>query len=137
MTPDMIADAEALFQTGMNSLYAGMPVLFSNVPVKDIDGYYADFHVVAGETFPLNLGIKSKSRNVGLIQIDVFGPKDKGAGEAANRAFAAGKIFRRQVRSITTEGVVTYKDPSLLDMGEVRGKHMQVCRIPYRYDFKG
>lgn len=137
MTPAMVSDAQVLFTAQLQALYPSMPIFFSNTDVNDQTGYYAVFHVLTGDTSPINLGISAKSRNVGLIQIDVVGPLDKGRGEAFTRAFALGKIFRRKVRSITTEGQVTYKDPSVTDAGEVRGKHMEMVRIPYRYDFIG
>jgi len=137
MTPDMVSDAQVLFSTRLHELYPDMPVFFSNTDVTDQIGYYAVFHVLPGDTLPINLGITAKSRNVGLIQIDVIGPLDVGRGEAFKRAFSLGKVFRRQVRTVTTEGQVTYKDPSVADAGEVRGKHMEMVRIPYRYDFVG
>jgi hypothetical protein len=133
----MVSDAQQLFVQRMNVLYPGMPLFFENVDMKDETGYYAVFHVIAGDTLPINLGITAKSRNVGIIQIDIIGPVDVGRGEAFNRAFQAGKIFRRQVRTIGGEGQVTYKDPSGTNVGQVRGKHMEMTRIPYRYDFVG
>lgn len=137
MTPELKADLETLFTAQMTILYPGMPLLFSNVPVPDTVDVYAVMHVLASEeAFPINLGIESKTRNVGLIQVDVFTPKDQGSGEAHRIAYAAGNIFKRQVRNILTEGTVTLKDPSVTDRGEVRGRHKQMMRIPYRYDFK-
>lgn len=137
MTPLMVSDAQQLFMTRLNVLYPGMPIFFENTDLKDQTGYYAVLHVLAGDTLPINLGITAKSRNVGLIQIDIVGPLDKGRGEAFRRAHDAGRIFRRQVRTIDVEGQVTYKDPSVTSVGEVRGKHMEMARIPYRYDFTG
>lgn len=137
MTPLMVSDAQQLFEAQIELLYPGIKVYFDNTDVKDTKDYYAVFHVLAGDTYPITLGINGKSRNVGLVQIDIVGPTDKGRGEAFKRAFAAGKIFRRKTRSIATEGQVTYKDPSVSSIGEVRGKHMEMARIPYRYDFVG
>ncbi len=137
MTPLMVSDAQQHFTARLNALYPGMPIFFENVDVKDQTGYYAVFHVLAGDTLPINLGITAKSRNVGLIQIDIIGPTDQGRGEAFRRAHEAGRFFRRQVRTIGNEGQVTYKDPSVSTIGQVRGKHMEMARVPYRYDFVG
>lgn len=137
MTPLMVSDAQVLFTDRMAVLYPGMPLVFENTNVADLTGYYAVFHVMPGESMPLCLGVNAKSRNVGMIQIDVVGPLEKGRKEAFNRAYAAGRIFRRQVRTIGVEGQVTYKDPYTRSMGEQNGKHVEMTRIEYRYDYSG
>lgn len=137
MTPLMISDAEALFTTQMAAQSSGTPLKFSNTPIPDTQGVYAELFVIPGETFPINLGITAKSRNVGMIQVSVVGPKDQGAGATGAVAQIAGRIFRRKTRAVGTEGQVVYKDPSYMDMGIVNGKHMYVAKIPYRYDFTG
>lgn len=137
MTPEFIKFVETRFNTEFPLVHAGVPVFFSNVPVADTVDTFVAFHVMASEdTMPINLGIESKSRNVGLLQVDVFTPKDQGAGEAYTMAYNAGMIFKRQDLSVGSEGLVVFKDPSIQDRGEVRGRHKHMMRIPYRYDFK-
>ena len=79
---------------------------------------------------PQYLRITAKSRNVGILQVGVYTAKDGGEGQGGDIAQFAGRIFRRQVRSVTTEGTVTYKDPTTMSMGTVRGRNMQVVRVP-------
>lgn len=137
MTPLMISDAETHFTARMLAQYPTMPIMFANQQIPNTTGLYAALYVIAGDTFPINLGITAKSRNVGEIQMHVMGPKDRGAGETGDVALYMGRIFRRQVRVIGLEGQVTYKDPSYMDAGVVRGKQTYIARIPYRYDFQG
>jgi hypothetical protein len=137
MTPDFIKFCETRFSSEFPVVHAGVPMLFSNVPVSDSVDTFVVFHVMASEdTMPINLGHEAKSRNVGLIQVDVFTPKDTGAGEAYTMAYNAGMIFKRRDLAVGTEGLVVFKDPSVQDRGEVRGRHKHMMRIPYRYDFK-
>lgn len=137
MTPLMISDAETLFTSQMNSAYPTMELLFDGAPVPNTQDIYAAMYVIPGESFPINLGITAKSRNVGEVMIKIVGPKDKGAGATGNIAQYAGRIFRRKVRTIVPEGQVTYKDPALKSMGEMNGKQVYVATIPYRYDYVG
>ena len=137
MTPLMISDAETLFATQMAAQQPNVPLRFSNTPIPNTQAVYAELFIIAGDTFPINLGITAKSRNVGMVQISVVGPKDAGAGATGAVAQIAGRIFRRKTRTVGVEGQVVYKDPSYMDMGWVGGKHMYVAKIPYRYDFVG
>jgi hypothetical protein len=137
MTPAFIQFCETRFQTEFSLLNPQMPILYSNVPVPDTVDAFVCLHVMASEdTMPINIGHEAKSRNVGLIQVDVFTPKDEGAGEAYNMAYQAGMIFKRQDLSVGGEGLVVFKDPSIQDRGQVRGRHKHQMRVPYRYDFK-
>lgn len=136
MTPTFCSKVETIFADAMAILYPDMSVYFSNSAVpKDLDEY-AVIHIMASEdVIPINLGITAKSRNVGVIQVDVYTPQDTGAGLGSTIANAIGKVFKRQVVAAGTEGQITFKDSSVVDRGEVRGRHKQQMRVPYRYDF--
>jgi len=137
MTPNFFSFVESRFQTFMNAEYPTMNIYFSNSPVPEDVAEYAVISILASEdVLPINLGIESKSRNPGLIQVDVYTPKDTGAGEGQAIAYFASRIFKRQVLAVGVEGTVTFKDPSVQDRGEVRGRHKEQMRCPYRYDFK-
>jgi hypothetical protein len=139
MTDDFISEVETIFRDGMTAEYgSALPLYYSNVPVPSTVENFAVIHVIPSDlAIPINLGKEADSRNVGVIQIDVFAPKDTGAGEARRIAAFAGKLFRRKKHPVTEEGIVTFKDPVARDRGEVRGRHKQQMDIPYRYDFKG
>lgn len=135
MTPLMISDVESFWIAQMGTRSPSTVLLFPNDPVPETQGIFAQIHVVPGDSLPINLGITAKSRNVGIIQIDVYGPKDVGAGGVHNVASLCGLIFRRQTRTISTEGNLVCKDPSVVDTSNIRGRHSFMARIPYRYDF--
>ena len=136
MTPNFIRYTESRFNTEFVALYPNVPIFFSNVPVPNTVDTFVSFHIMASEdTLPINVGQEAKSRNVGLVQVDVFAPKDQGAGEAYEIAYACGHIFKRQSWIIGSEGLAVFKDFSIQDRGEVRGRHKHMMRIPYRYDF--
>lgn len=136
MTPLMIADAETFFINSMTSEYPTMQLIFANDDPPDTQAIYSCIHVMASEdVIPINLGITSKSRNVGVVQVDVFAPPDVGAGAARERAFYIAGQFKRRVANVGVEGTVTYKDPSIVSRGQVSGRYKYMMRIPYRYDF--
>lgn len=137
MTPDFVAAIETRFRDGMVAEYGSdFPLYYSNVPVPEGVEDFAVVHVINdNETRPINLGGEAKSRVVGIVQIDVFTPKDTGAGKGKRIAQVAGRIFHRQKFHVTSEGHVTMGDLYIEDRGEVRGRHKEMCSIPYRYDF--
>lgn len=136
MTPQFIRFVETHFETEFTSLYPGVPIVFPNGPVPKGNSIFVAISIMASEdTFPTNVGINAKSRNVGVIQVDVFAPKDKGAGDAYEMAYACGNIFKRRDFSVGTEGLVVFKDSSIEDRGQIRGRHKHTMRVPYRYDF--
>lgn len=136
MTPNFIVKVEQMFEAAMQTDYPGEVFMFDNTPVADTVGRYAAIHVMASEdTIPINLGITSKSRNVGVIQIDVYTPKDTGTGTARVMAYALGNAFKRLTVPVAGEGQITFKDASVTSRGEVRNRHKHMVSIPYRYDF--
>ncbi|MEE9310996.1 MAG: phage tail terminator-like protein, partial [Planctomycetota bacterium] len=137
MTPTFLSEVEALFSNYMVANQAAIPFYFENskVPI-DLD-IYAVLHILPSEdVLPINVGINAKSRNVGLIQVDVYGPKDTGAVATQTLAYQIGKAFKRVNLLVATEGHAVFKDPSVQSRGEVRGRHKEQMRVPYRYDFK-
>lgn len=137
MTPEFSSYVEALWLAGMTADYPLIPVYFDNSDAPDSDDtQYAVLHIMASEdTIPINLGITSKSRNVGVIQVDSFSPVDIGPGPAQEIAVYAGKLFKRRVDTIGNEGTVTFKDYSTTSRGQMGGRFKYMMRIPYRYDF--
>lgn len=137
MTPTFLSEVEALFSNYMTANQAAIPFYFENSKVPTDLDIYAVLHILPSEdVLPINVGINAKSRNVGLIQVDVYGPKDTGAGATQTLAYQIGKAFKRVNLLVATEGHAVFKDPSVQSRGEVRGRHKEQMRVPYRYDFK-
>ena len=138
MTPNFLSAIEEFFVNYMTANHPGVPYFFDNSKATKEQAIHAVLHVLPSEdVIPINLGITSKSRNVGLIQVDVYGPKDEGSGPTNTLAYQIGRAFKRQQLTIVSEdGHCVLKDHSVQSRGEVRGKHKEQMRIPYRYDFK-
>lgn len=136
MTPNFIQAIEGKFVTDYAVLRPSAQVWFENAPVPAHAPVQVFLHVLASEdVLAINIGNKSKSRNVGLIQVDVFVPKDEGSGRAYNYAYDAGRVFKRQVITVHGEGKITLRDPGITSRGDVNGKFSYMMRVPYRYDF--
>lgn len=136
MTPQFISYVESRTINALGTSYPGMQVQVSNMTVTETGATFVAVHVLASDDVtPINLGIESKSRNVGIIQIDVYTPKDMGAGEGGTIGKVCAGLFKRITVSVWTEGQATFKDPVILDRGTVRGMHKTEMRVPYRYDF--
>lgn len=137
MTPTFLSGVETYFSTYMQANHAGINFYFENSAVPEDLDTYAVLHILPSEdVLPINLGISSKSRNVGLIQVDVYTPKDTGAGVGNSLAAAIGRSFKRKTMNMGTEGFAVFKDPSVQSRGNVRGRHKEQMRCPYRYDFE-
>lgn len=136
MTPTFNSTVESFFDAYMQANQPSIPFYFTNSDVPEDLGIFVVFHILASEdVLPINLGIDAKSRNPGLIQIDVYAPKGVGGGPSNTLAYNIGRAFKRLVLPVATEGYVTFKDPSVQDRGEIRGRHKEQVRVPYRYDF--
>lgn len=136
MTPKMIGTLEATIIAYLQANHPTTTLLMSGQAVPNKSSLYVKFFVIpSADTIPINIGKSAKSRNVGIIQIDVRGPTDRGAGPTGDLAWELAKFFARKEVNIPSEGLVTLKDPSVIDMGERGEEHWQVGRVPYRYDF--
>lgn len=134
MTPKMIATCEA-YAAATPGLT--VPVVFSNMDVPDSASTYVRFFVMPSEdTIPLGIGPDAKTRNVGVIQATITGPRGKGAGAVGTIADLLWKRFKRLELEVLEEGAITFKEGSVRDMGEINQEHVMIFRVPYRYDFR-
>jgi hypothetical protein len=135
MTPAMVSACEQYILTAISAEFPTMPVYMSGQPIKGNIPVYARFWVISSdESIPVGLGIEARSRNVGIVQVDVMGPKDQGAGETADIA----KVFRDALHRVPVEvpgeGWVIFKDATIKDVGDVGEEHRQMVRVAYRFD---
>lgn len=136
MTPRMIGTTEASVLAYMQAQHPLISILMSGQSIPSKSSLYVRFYVIpSGETVPVGLGKNAKARNVGIIQIDVRGPTDKGAGPTGDIAWDLAKFLSRKDITVVGEGLITLKDGTVVDMGERGEEHWQVTRVPYRYDF--
>ena len=136
MTDAFISYIENRFFTIMSAEHPEVELMFSNMDLPESDTF-SELRVLASEdTRPVAVGIEARSRNVGLVQIDIFTPKDIGAGRGRRLAKFAASMFHRHNRQIADEGYATFRDAAIVDKGEARGRNKHQVRIPYRYDFR-
>lgn len=136
MTPNMISACEAHIINMMQVQFPNVPVIMSGQSVSADYSSYVRFWVMpSDETFQMGVSNTSKSRNVGLVQADVYGPKDQGAGPTGDVAHAIAKLFHRLPLEVSDEGWVVFRDSSVKDMGDSEEEHRQMMRVPYKYDF--
>ena len=137
MTPNMLSAVESFAISEMAAQYPDIPVLPSGVAVPRSASIYVRIWVISSdETVQVAFGNTARSRNVGIVQCDVYGPKDKGAGPTGAVAqYLAKKLTRWTTDVVEDQGYLTLKDASVVDMGDDAEEHRQTVRVGYRYDF--
>jgi len=134
MTPAMISACE---QRASTTPTLAVPMYYAGMDVGSNVSTYVRFFVLSSEdTLPVGIGGTAKKRNVGLIQATVAGPRSKGAGPTGSIAMAVWKHFTRSNLEVGGEGLITFKEGSIKDMGDVGEEHIQIVRVPYSYDFE-
>lgn len=131
MTPNMISACEQLILAEVTDV----PVYMSGQPRKANVPVYVNFYVLSSdEAVPVALGISARSRNVGILQATVVGPKDRGAGETSQIAKSIRDLLHRRPIEVPGEGWVICKDATAVDRGTVGEEHIQIVKVPYRFD---
>lgn len=134
MTPAMISECERHIGTTPG---VSIPFHFPGGDIPSTDTLYATVAVIASEdTVPVGIGRSAKKRNVGVIQVTVFGPRGEGAGPTGTIAMAIWRHATREQIEVPGEGWVTLKEGSIKDMDKLGEQHVQVVRVPYYYDFQ-
>ena len=137
MTPSMISACEAHMINTFSAAYPDIPVFMEGQARDPNARLYALFWVIPSEdNFKMGIEDGGKSRNVGIIQADVYGPKDFGAGPTHNVAmFIAKQFHRRPIEVAQDQGWVVFRDASVTSKGIEGEQIRQMVRVPYRYDF--
>lgn len=131
MTPNMITACEQLIMSEITDV----PVYMSGQPRKTNVPVYVNFYVVSSdEAQPTSLGLTARSRNVGILQATVVGPKDRGAGETGDIANSIRLLLHRRPIEVPGEGWVICKDATVVDKGTMGEEHIQIVKVPYRFD---
>lgn len=136
MTPTMISACESFAINVMQTHFPNIPVFMTGQAVPSTVSTYVRFWVMpSSDVFQVSITDTSKSRNVGVLQADVYGPKDQGAGPTGDIAFRLAQEFFRAPIEAGSEGWVVLKDSSVVDRGDLAEDHVQQMKVPYRYDF--
>lgn len=137
MTPKFKSAVERRFTTVASDAYSDLLLLYPNRELPEGVETFAAIHIIASEeTLPIGLGATARSRNVGVIQIDVFGPVNRGVGDLDDITMALTRGFHRLTLEVPGEGWAVFREGGVpLDRGEVQGRYKYVGTVPYRYDF--
>jgi len=136
MTPEMIATCERHAVDVMAAAFPAVPVYRSGEAIpKEVSVYVLFYVVPSDEVFKTGISENSKSRNVGLLQANVRGPKDQGAGYVGDIAMALARGFQRFPIEVGSEGWCVCREAATKDMGDDEEEHEYMMRVPYRYDF--
>lgn len=137
MTPKMISAVEAAALTYINSTWAAYKLYMNDTPIPANSTKYSRIWVIASDsTTPMELG-RGKSRNVGIIQLDVFDAPDIGSGPTGDVAMGFIKAFSRKDILIPLEsGNLVLGDGTYRSSSKEGEYSKGIASIPYRYDFR-
>jgi hypothetical protein len=135
MTPAMISACERLVGEDVDGIV--VPVFFKGQEVPANVSSYVRFFVLPSEdTVPIGIGETAKSRNIGIVQANVYGPRSKGGGPTHRIATVIWKALSRLQMEVLGEGAIFFKEGSVLDMDITGEEYLHITRVPYRYDFR-
>lgn len=135
MTPKMTTAVETRILSLMTTGFPTVPVIMANQAIPSGVSLYTKFYILASDDpIPVGLGITAKSRNVGVFQMTIIGPRDVGSGDTGDIAEYMRKALTRATISVPTEGTVILKDASVKDMGVKNESYTQIVRCGYRFD---
>lgn len=136
MTPLMVSTCERLVGEHFDA-ELGAKIYFKGQDIPDGASTYVRFFVVASpDTYPMGLGMDAKKRNIGLLQMNCYGPRSKGGGKTHRIAHELWKFLTRREFEVLGEGMVVLKEGAVLDMDIIGEEYLHIVRVPYRYDFK-
>ena len=134
MTPAMVSTCEKLVGEDIDGLT--VPVFFKGQEVPaNVSTYVRFFVLPSDDSVPLGLGETAKSRNIGIVQASVYGPRGKGGGNTHRIATVIWKALARRQVEVMGEGAITFKEGAVLDMDITGEEYLHITRVPYRYDY--
>lgn len=137
MTPNMISACETAVITMIANQLPLIPVYMSGQAIPATASIYAKFFVIpSDDSTPVGLGITARTRNVGILQVTVVGPKDMGAGPTSDIANVFRAWLTRRTIEVPSEGFVILKDATMRDLGNVKEEHKYTVRCGYRFDLQ-
>lgn len=133
------SERKAIGQTFKTEWVVGVdprtPIAYPNKAFTPPDSAWVRLAIVNGETLRLSLGPNGEHRWAGIVYVQVFVPQGSGDGEARSLADEAAKIFRDRALATDDGGSITFRSPSIQQIGP-DGRWWQLNVIcPYQRDF--
>jgi hypothetical protein len=116
------------------SVHAAIPVSYPNRPFQQPEGQtWIKVCFLGGEGIQTNLGENPFERYVGILQLEVISPEEKGTKLSNDILDFLGKLYSRKQFYTDPLNVVTFKVPSYnFSDTPVNGYIKQIVRIAYK-----
>lgn len=123
---------ESALKTGwLASSASAVPVRWPNVPWKQTATEWISLRIIPGDGRQASLGSGKLERQLGIVIVQVFTPKNSGTRRAGVLSDIVGSIFR--YRTVTDTGVsVIFRAPELGDVAERMDQYQQNVKIPFQ-----
>ncbi len=124
---------ETTLKTGvLASAEPTLPIRWPNVPWKQpTAGEWIALKIVPGDGMQASLGQTKLSRQLGLVMVQVFTPKNSGTRRALDLADLIGSIFRHQTKTSSDVSVI-FREPQMGDVGERMDNFQTNVQIPFQ-----
>lgn len=132
-TPIETLNTAIMTRIGENVKY---PLAYDNVDVETLEVYkrrkmWIRAKIVYAENMQMDIGDDTKRFRIpGVIMFQIFVPENEGTGKGIQVADEIGGNFR-----CLTASSVTYKTPSVKNVGRDRGWYQINVSCPFYYDF--
>lgn len=123
-----------------NRLIDKMALLYPTWGVKvpnvkfEVPNQYVDYFLLEGDSMQIILGNKTRVRQVGVLQIDVYVQEDSGMGDMNDVAQYVADTFMRRAARLEDSAAVTFKVPVFKDMGKFNGFYRKIVSVPWFRD---
>lgn len=134
----LVAERQAIetrFATAWSaSSFAATPVQYENTPVPSATSYVA-VSILTGKAQPSEISSTGFSRNVGVIQFDIYVAADIGSNSARAMAEVMETAFYREQFSAGNSGTITVRTIDFRYLGVTAGRARYVLSLGYWRDF--
>lgn len=123
---------ETRFKTGWEAVYSTIPIRFKNVPWKQpTGGEWVSLSIIPGDGRQASLGSGKLERQLGIVVVQIFTPKNTGSRRSYDLADAAATILRYQTLSEAGVNVIL-RAPELANVGERMDNLQDNLKIPFQ-----
>lgn len=128
--PTVFEDQWDAIERRMNANWSGSAFKFDNVPFDYPKEKYVALTVLFGDGFQASLGDTPFFRQVGVIMLQIFVPKEIGTKDIGTLADKFRQIFNHK----QFEGIITRTVSGPRFVGETRGWIQYNCDVAFQWD---
>jgi len=130
-----LEDERRAIEGRFSANYSATPIQYENVPLNEqvTDAWVALF-IRHGDSEQVSIGDNPWFRDVSVIMLQMFNPKNKGTARLKQLADLIVPIWRRAEFSLDDSGLIRCRAPSVVEVG-VQGDWFQAnVEVPYIRD---